>query len=112
MYKISVSDIYRKKMKSFTDRKAYTNEKGTNFPNQHRQHQLLAIPFNRMNSADFHISPDHVTNGEPVNNSVGGFAASRLLVKRERSKLNNCTKCGEPLENSSLTCSRLVLLLD
>jgi hypothetical protein len=84
-------------MKSFTERKTYTNENGTNFQNQQRKHRLLNIPVNRYNSDNFiQITADDPALGKgSVTNSSTGFAASRLLVKREKSRLSNCTTCGK-----------------
>lgn len=48
----------------------------------------MNIPFNRFDSSSYDII------GPDVTGSDTGFVASRMMVKREKTSINNCSKCG------------------
>lgn len=92
----SLNNINRqsnKNSQSFADRQTYTAEGGTNISNQTRKHQHLSIGANRFENSQLKNSYD--VYGPEVTGSSTGFAASRLLVKREKTSIDNCTKCGK-----------------
>lgn len=73
------------------DRQAYKSDIGTNVK---KKHQFLSIPYKRTHQ-NASIQSNYDLIGPEITGSDTGFAASRLVVKREKTSIANCSKCGK-----------------